>query len=124
MTCKNAGLDRSVIDLRYSGDLNAAKSTPKMTLVGGVRFYRSKSGNMYRSGIIKAHRYGCPRIDLERIAKSHVGADIYGARKTGLVRKINEPCKMFTTTGIPFSNSPCFCFVWRNHWGCTNITII
>jgi hypothetical protein len=101
-TCTNAGLGRSVRDLRYSGDLNAAKSTPKTTLVGGVRFYRSKSGNMYRSGIVKAHRYECPRIDLKRIARSHGGADIHGARKTGLVKKINEPCKMFTTTGIPF----------------------
>jgi hypothetical protein len=102
MTCANAGLARPVMDLRCLGDLNAAKSTPKTTLVGGVRFYRSKSGNMYRSGIVKAHRYGCPRIDLELIAISHDGADIHGVRKTGLVKKINEPCKMFTTTGIPF----------------------
>ena len=45
-------------DLLCSGDLNAAKATPKTALIGGVRFYRSKNGNMYRSGIIKAHRYG------------------------------------------------------------------
>ena len=41
-----------------TGDSNAAKSTPKMALVGGVKFYRTKNGNMYRAGIIKAHRYG------------------------------------------------------------------
>jgi hypothetical protein len=40
----------------YPGDLNAAKATPKTALVGGVRFYRTKNGNMYRSGIIKAQR--------------------------------------------------------------------
>jgi hypothetical protein len=54
------------IQSQYSpcpGDLNAAKSTPKTALVGGVRFYRSKSGNMYRSGIIKAHRYGRPSLN-------------------------------------------------------------
>lgn len=41
----------------YTGDLNAAKSTPKTAMVGGVRFYRTKNGNMYRSGIIKAYQY-------------------------------------------------------------------
>ncbi|KAH8786598.1 hypothetical protein BGZ57DRAFT_881526 [Hyaloscypha finlandica] len=61
--------------VKVPGDLNAAKSTPKSALVGGVRFYRSKSGNMYRSGIVKAYR------------------------RTGVVKKINEPCKIFTTTG-------------------------
>jgi hypothetical protein len=39
------------------GDDNAAKSTPKTATVGGVMFYRSKNGNLYRSGIVKAHRY-------------------------------------------------------------------
>lgn len=64
--------------VKVPGDLNAAKSTPKSALIGGVRFHRSKSGNLYRAGIIKAHR------------------------RTGVVMKINEPCKNFTTTGIPF----------------------
>jgi len=64
--------------VKVPGDLNAAKSTPKSALIGGVRFHRSKSGNMYRAGIIKAHR------------------------RTGVVKKIDEPCKMFTTTGNPF----------------------
>ncbi|KAE9372233.1 hypothetical protein N431DRAFT_408326 [Stipitochalara longipes BDJ] len=68
-------LDGSVMSLQWPGDFNAAKSTPKSAMVGGVRFYRSKSGNMYRSGIIKAYR------------------------RTGVVKKINEPCKIFTTTG-------------------------
>lgn len=40
----------------YTGDLNAAKSTPKTAMVGGVRFYRTKNGNMYRSGIVKAYQ--------------------------------------------------------------------
>ncbi|TVY45144.1 Zinc finger CCCH domain-containing protein [Lachnellula subtilissima] len=62
-------------DLLRLGDLNAANATPKTALIGGVRFYRSKNGNMYRSGIVKAHR------------------------KNAVIKKINEPCKMFTTTG-------------------------
>lgn len=60
---------------KVEGDFNAARSTPKTALVGGVRFYRTKNGNMYRSGIIKAHR------------------------NTRVVKKINEPCKAFSTTG-------------------------
>jgi hypothetical protein len=40
----------------WTGDLNAAKSTPKTAMIGGVRFYRTKNGNMYRSGIIKAYQ--------------------------------------------------------------------
>ena len=44
--------DESVMSLQRPGDLNAAKSTPKSAMIGGVRFYRSKTGNMYRSGII------------------------------------------------------------------------
>ncbi|CAG8984214.1 hypothetical protein HYALB_00004197 [Hymenoscyphus albidus] len=64
-----------VWSLPCEGDLNAAKATPKSAFVGGVKFHRSKNGNMYRSAIIKAHR------------------------RTAVVKKINEPCKMFTTTG-------------------------
>ncbi|KAF7868475.1 hypothetical protein EAF04_005006 [Stromatinia cepivora] len=60
--------------VKASGDLTSANATPKTALIGGVKFYRSKNGNMYREGIIKA------------------------TRKHGVV-KINEPCKSFTTTG-------------------------
>jgi hypothetical protein len=38
-------------------DDNTAKATPKTATVGGVKFYRSKNGNLYRSGIVKAQRY-------------------------------------------------------------------
>ncbi|KAG0647910.1 hypothetical protein D0Z07_5643 [Hyphodiscus hymeniophilus] len=40
---------------QFTGDPSSAKSTPKIAVVGGVRFYRTKNGNMYRSGIIKAY---------------------------------------------------------------------
>lgn len=43
-----------------SGDPNGPKATPKMALVGGVKFHRSKNGNMYRQAIVKAHRYVAP----------------------------------------------------------------
>ncbi|TGO78652.1 hypothetical protein BELL_0059g00230 [Botrytis elliptica] len=63
--------------VKAPGDLTSANTTPKTTLIGGVKFYRSKNGNMYREGIIKA------------------------TRKHGVV-KINEPCKSFTNTGTSF----------------------
>jgi hypothetical protein len=96
------GLGGPVMSLRRPGDLNAAKSTPKSAMIGGVRFYRSKSGNMYRSGTIKAHRYGQSPLDLIQPVRRYNGANPFHARRTGVVKKINEPCKIFTTTGIPF----------------------
>ncbi|KAE8444695.1 hypothetical protein EG329_014353 [Mollisiaceae sp. DMI_Dod_QoI] len=76
-------INRSIMNSRYLGDANAAKATPKTTLVGGVRFFRSKNGNMYRAGVIKAHRSNADTFD--------------NRRKAGL-QKIQEPCKTFTTT--------------------------
>ncbi|KAH8593700.1 hypothetical protein B0O99DRAFT_626853 [Bisporella sp. PMI_857] len=61
--------------VKVPGDLNAAKATPKMATVGRVKFYRSKNGNLIRAGIVRAYR------------------------ETGAVKKVNEPCKSFTTTG-------------------------
>jgi hypothetical protein len=96
------GLGESIMSLQCTGDLNAAKSTPKSALIGGVRFYRSKSGNMYRSGIIKAYRYEQSQVDLIRHSRPRNSANISTGRRSGVVNKINEPCKIFTTTGIPF----------------------
>jgi hypothetical protein len=44
------------------GDVNAATTTPKTAVVGGVKFYRSKNGNLYRDGVVRAHRY-VPAMD-------------------------------------------------------------
>ncbi|KAJ9156883.1 Zinc finger CCCH domain-containing protein 3 [Coniochaeta hoffmannii] len=54
---------------------NSAKATPKTAVVAGVRFYRSKNGNLYRHGIVKAQR------------------------RTGAVKKVDVPCREFSTTG-------------------------
>ncbi|KAG9237268.1 hypothetical protein BJ875DRAFT_454220 [Amylocarpus encephaloides] len=71
----NVELSSRTNDLQLLGDINAAKSTPKFAVVGGVKFHRSKNGNMYRGGIIKIYR------------------------KNLTVKKVNEPCKPFNTTG-------------------------
>jgi hypothetical protein len=89
------------------GDLNAAKATPKTAMVGGVKFHRSKNGNMFRSGIIKAQRYERPSHDHGEGAWNPSSADVFYNRRSGVVKKINEPCKAFSTTGNPFlSGSP------------------
>ncbi|KAH8820403.1 hypothetical protein F5884DRAFT_866140 [Xylogone sp. PMI_703] len=95
------GQHQAGLSSHSSGDINAAKTTPKTALVGGVRFYRSKNGNMYRAGIVKAHRYGnvlC-RYSASKVYLIMMSADNVGTRKNGPVKKINEPCKRFSTTG-------------------------
>lgn len=61
--------------IKAPGDNNSAKATPKTAVVAGVRFYRSKNGNLYRAGIVKAQR------------------------RTGTVKKVDVPCREFSTTG-------------------------
>uniref|UniRef100_L2G1B7 Ccch zinc finger protein n=1 Tax=Colletotrichum fructicola (strain Nara gc5) TaxID=1213859 RepID=L2G1B7_COLFN len=58
----------------YTGDLHPVSATPKVTYVGGVKFHRSKRGNLYRAGVLRAHR--------------HHG-----------VKKVDVPCSMFSLTG-------------------------
>jgi hypothetical protein len=95
---RNIRLDRSVLDLRCAGDLNAAKATPRTAIVGGVKFYRSKNGNLYRSGVIKAQRYD---LKLQKL-RNYCSTDRTIPRRTGAVKKTNELCKIFATTGIPY----------------------
>jgi len=101
----------SGISLLCLGDLNAAKATPKVVMVGGVKFYRSKNGNLFRAGIIKAHRYGRPlhhHFIIDSILKN---TDVLEYSRSGVVKKIHEPCKMFTTTGNPLPQIP--------YWHCS-----
>ncbi|KAI9848632.1 MAG: hypothetical protein M1838_000471 [Thelocarpon superellum] len=62
--------------LKMTNESNASRPTPKRANVGGVTFIRSKNGNLYRSGVVKAQRRGA-------------------------IKKINEPCPRFTTTASP-----------------------
>lgn len=43
-------------DLHGTDPSISTESTPKQANVGGVVFYRSKNGNLYRSGLIKAQK--------------------------------------------------------------------
>ncbi|KAJ3947915.1 uncharacterized protein N0V96_002153 [Colletotrichum fioriniae] len=42
--------------IKVSGDLHSVNATPKVAFVGGVKFHRSKTGNLYRDGVLKAQR--------------------------------------------------------------------
>ncbi|OCK80533.1 CCCH zinc finger protein [Lepidopterella palustris CBS 459.81] len=55
-------------------DINATQPTPKQAKIGGVTFFRSKNGNLYRAGLVKA-------------------------KKRHEIKKIAELCPKFTTTG-------------------------
>ncbi|KAI1386205.1 uncharacterized protein F4822DRAFT_409280 [Hypoxylon trugodes] len=61
--------------VKAPGDVNPPSATPKMTSIGGVKFHRTKHGNLVRHGIVKAQRFA------------------------GGIKKVNEQCKTFSWTG-------------------------
>lgn len=85
----------------YPGDLNAPKATPRVAYVGGVKFYRTKNGNMYRQAVVQAQRYVAHPGDAQLLT---TGA----YRRSGSIKKSNVPCRTFSTTGtnLQFSFSP------------------
>jgi hypothetical protein len=99
VTQERSGRTTTGLCLPGIGDLNAAKATPKTAMVGGARFVRSKNGNMVRYELTKSQRYERSRPDLEWMPHS---ANLHQIDRTRPVRKINEPCKMFSTTGTSF----------------------
>lgn len=93
---------------KVPGDENAAKLTPKSATVGGVRFYRSKNGNLYRSGIVKAQRYdmrvASSRDTPRRCTRTRLTH--FHTRQPAAIKKIEEPCRLFSTTGTSLSTIP------------------
>lgn len=68
---------------KVSDQTNSAKSAPRVASIGPVKFYRSRNGNMYRAGLIKAHR------------------------EMATVKKVDEPCNIFSTTGSCHKGPQC-----------------
>ncbi|KAI3332262.1 hypothetical protein HD806DRAFT_187183 [Xylariaceae sp. AK1471] len=56
-------------------DLNPPTATPKVASLFGVKFHRTKNGNLVRHGVVQAQR------------------------RAGGVKKVNERCKAFSSTG-------------------------
>ena len=83
-------------DLPNIDDPNTANSTPKRVNVAGVTFVRSKNGNLHRLGAVASKKWVTLEQDIGRFnAKSR-------SRNPTTVKKKNELCKRFTTTGILF----------------------
>ncbi|KAM3501396.1 hypothetical protein MY10362_005587 [Beauveria mimosiformis] len=61
--------------VRAADNSSDAPSTPKTTAVAGVRFHRTKTGNLVAHRVVKDHR------------------------RPGAVKKVDELCKIFSTTG-------------------------
>ncbi|KAK0656823.1 hypothetical protein B0T16DRAFT_400307 [Cercophora newfieldiana] len=84
----------------FTDPANWAETTPKMAVVAGVRFYRSKNGNLYRHGIVKAQRY---------VTRNRWGGPLTptSGRTSRVVKKIDEPCKKFSLTGSCLKGPRC-----------------
>ncbi|CAK7214488.1 hypothetical protein SCUCBS95973_002163 [Sporothrix curviconia] len=52
--------------VKLPSDTHSASSTPKTAIVGGVKFYRSKNGNLYRHGVVRAQQRYVPRGHANR----------------------------------------------------------
>ncbi|KAK5990668.1 Zinc finger CCCH domain-containing protein [Cladobotryum mycophilum] len=61
--------------VKAADDRNSLSMTPKTTTVAGVKFHRTKTGNLVAGRIVKGHR------------------------QSGMVKKVDQLCKIFSTTG-------------------------
>lgn len=87
------------------GDPNTANNTPKRVSVAGVTFVRSKNGNLHRLGAVTSKRW--------RFTTRFCESETHGAyRNPTTVKKKNELCKRFTTTGTQFPQSRHFRFIF------------
>ncbi|EWG37304.1 hypothetical protein FVEG_00969 [Fusarium verticillioides 7600] len=89
------GVQFRVIDggkklVKIPGALNSSLRTPKFTTVAGVKFYRTKTGNLVANRFVNDQRYEVPFNETNLLT---------GLRRTGRVKKINQLCKIFSTTG-------------------------
>lgn len=80
-------------------DPNTAKATPKRVTVGGVSFVRSKSGNLHRLGAVASKRW----VVANHHRSIWVATTHNVHRKPTGVKKKNEICKRFSTTGTRLS---------------------
>lgn len=77
--------------LTASGDDGSATSTtPKSVTVAGVRFNRTKRGNLVANRIVRDHRY---------VGPGGLGVWLTAGSRSGMVKKSDERCRIFSTTG-------------------------
>lgn len=84
----------NVPDLRalpVAGAANSSSRTPKTATVAGVKFFRTKTGNLVASRFVNDQRYVAFLGGTKLLTRS---------RRSGAVKKIDQLCKIFSTTGI------------------------
>lgn len=84
----------SRIGLPFIDDPGTANTTPKRVTVAGVSFVRSKNGNLHRLGAVTSKRSVLSLSALDSTDRCN--------RQPTAVKKKDELCKRFTTTGICF----------------------
>jgi hypothetical protein len=77
----------------FSDDSNSTGVTPKNAIVAGVKFHRTKTGNFVISRIVKDHRYVVPAAANDKLSF------VDNHSRSGNVKKIDEPCRIFSSTG-------------------------
>ncbi|TQS32904.1 hypothetical protein Golomagni_06767, partial [Golovinomyces magnicellulatus] len=70
--------------------LGTPSSTPKFAVVAGVRFHRTKTGNLVVNRVVRSHRYG---------SDHSLHAKLTQRSRSGAVTKLDEPCRVFSSTG-------------------------
>ena len=89
---------------KYSSSTEGAKataqSTPKQAKVASVTFYRTKNGNLLRSGVVKQQRYHRSGFHKEEYRLTTVTT-----RKTSS-KKSDRLCPSFTSTGTQIPQHP------------------
>lgn len=73
--------------------INELVPTPRSAIVAGVKFHRTRTGNLVPNRIVQDHRY---------VSRSREAQLLTLDRLSGKVKKTNEPCRVFSTTGIFF----------------------
>ncbi|KXJ92306.1 hypothetical protein Micbo1qcDRAFT_195205 [Microdochium bolleyi] len=76
--------------VKAPGDINPPSATPKTTHIGGVKFYRTRNGNLVRHGVIRAKQCVLRSVDVYMLTFP---------RMAGGVKKVNEQCKTFSWNG-------------------------
>jgi hypothetical protein len=71
-----------------------ADATPKSTTVAGVRFFRTKHGNLVRDGVVRAYRYVALSLPVELLTRANPRSH------SGATKKLDVLCTFFSTTGI------------------------
>lgn len=83
----------------YLADDTNPTPTPKSTIIAGVKFYRTKSGNLVVNRVVK---------DQRCVSFTRGNSDLTFRSRSAATKKIDEPCKIFSTSGTVFA--PCKAF--------------